>query len=447
MRDVIFIGSGPGGYNAAERAAAEGLSVLLIEKAELGGVCLNRGCIPTKSLLNSAKLYAHAAHSEAFGVKAASVSFDLATAMAWKDKVVSGLRDGVAATLKRLKVEYLQGEAELAGPGKVRLRGSGEILEAGNVVIATGSSPVMPPIPGAAGNPLVLDSTGMLGITRLPGRLAIIGGGVIGIEFASLFSTLGVKVSVIEMLDEIVPAMDRGLAATLRRALKSVDFRLGSKVEAIDGGKISFSRGGAAESIEADLILMAVGRKPNVEGIGARESGLDAGPAGIAVDEGMRTNLPGVWAIGDVTGKSYLAHSAIRMGEVAIANILGRNEAMRYEAVPWAVYSAPEAAGVGMTEAEARARGLDAVSATASFSSSGRFIAENGLAAPGELKLVADARNGRVLGVQAVGAYASESIWGAAALIEQEMRIVDLRQLIFPHPTVSEVLREAAWRL
>jgi dihydrolipoamide dehydrogenase len=249
------------------------------------------------------------------------------------------------------------------------------------------------------------------------------------------------------MLDEIVPAMDRGLAATLRRALKSVDFRLGSKVEAIDGGKISFSRGGAAESIEADLILMAIGRKPNVEGIGARESGLDAGPAGIAVDEGMRTNLPGVWAIGDVTGKSYLAHSAIRMGEVAIANILGRNEAMRYEAVPWAVYSAPEAAGVGMTEAEARARGLDAVCATASFSSSGRFIAENGLAAPGELKLVADARNGRVLGVQAVGAYASESIWGAAALIEQEMRIVDLRQLIFPHPTVSEVLREAAWRL
>jgi dihydrolipoamide dehydrogenase len=313
----------------------------------------------------------------------------------------------------------------------------------------------MPPIPGTKDNTKMVDSTGLLETATVPKRLCVIGGGVIGVEFASLFSALGSTVSVVEMLDEIVPFMDKEQAPLLRRALKGVEFKLGCKVEKLEGATVHYTtKAGAAEKVEADLVLMAVGRRPNVSGWGGEKIGLDVSPKGVAVDDRMRTNLPGVWAAGDVTGKSLLAHSAYRMAEVAVSDILATLDGtaleanrMRYDAIPWAVYSLPEAAGVGMTEQDAAAKGIAIKKASMPLKISGRFAAENTFAGPGAVKVIAEEKTGRILGVHAVGAYSSEFIWGGAALIEQELRVADVKQLVFPHPTVCEVIRDAVWEL
>jgi dihydrolipoamide dehydrogenase len=451
--DVIILGGGPGGYLAAERLGAAGKKVLLVEEGELGGTCLNVGCVPTKTLLNSAKLYLHAKEGERFGVKAQGLSYDWAAMQAWKAEVVEKLRGALALTEKKLGVEVLAARGRLLGPGKVEARGAGglaEVHEAPAVIIATGSSPVMPPIPGSRDNPGVVDSTGLLSIAAVPKRLCVIGGGVIGIEFAALFAALGSRVEVVEMMDEIIPFMDREQAPIMRRAMKGVAFRLGCKVERIEGATVVYgAKDGAEARVEADLVLMAVGRKPNLEGWGAKEAGLDFGPKGIVVDDRLRTNLPGVWAVGDVNGRSLLAHSAYRMAEVAANDILGgrATNRMRYSAIPWVVYGLPEAAGVGLTDQEAESRGIAVKKAALPLRVSGRFCAENGFAAPGSVKVLADAADGRILGVHVVGAYASEMIWGAAALIEQELRVSDAREIVFPHPTVCEAIRDAAWAI
>ena len=288
----------------------------------------------------------------------------------------------------------------------------------------------MPPLPGTQDNPALVDSTGILSLPEVPSRLAIIGGGVIGVEFASLYSTLGSQVTVIEMAPEILPFMDDDLAAKARAAMKDVTFELGCRVESLDGGTVHYSKGEEKKSVEADVVLMAVGRRPATVGWGAEEAGLEIN-RGVVVDDTMRTNLPNVWAIGDVTGRSLLAHAAYRMAEIASANILDptakkRGEVMRWHTVPWAVFSIPEAAGVPALM-------------------SGRFIAENGFKAPGEAKILVDPKTHQVLGIHVLGAYAAEMIWGAQAVLEMELTVEDLRQVVFPHPTVSEVIREAAW--
>ncbi len=453
--DVIILGGGPGGYLAAERLGAKGKKVLLIEKDRLGGTCLNVGCIPTKTLLNSAKLYLHAKEGERYGVKAEGISFDWTAMQAWKGEVVEKLHNALALTEKKLGVTVVAASGRLVGSGKVEA--GGEVHEAPAIILATGSSPVMPPIPGARDNPKVVDSTGLLEIASVPERLCVIGGGVIGVEFASLFSALGSKVEVVEMLDEIVPFMDKDQAPVLRRAMKAVSFRLGCKVERIEGSTVVYrTKDGTEAKAEVDLVLMAVGRKPNIELWGAKESGLDFSPKGVVVDERMRTNLPGVYAVGDLTGKSLLAHSAYRMAEVAVADILsggasgpggGGTNVMRYTAVPWAVYGIPEAAGVGMTEQEAAQKGIAVKKSALPLRVSGRFCAENGFAAQGSVKVIADEASGVILGVHVVGSYASEMIWGGAALIEQELRVADVKELIFPHPSVCEAIRDAVWEL
>jgi dihydrolipoamide dehydrogenase len=306
----------------------------------------------------------------------------------------------------------------------------------------------------------VVDSTGLLSIETIPKRLAVIGGGVIGVEFAGLFSSLGAEVTVIEMMDEIVPFMDKEQAPLLRRAMKDVKFKLGCKVEKIEGAAVYYTaKGGKAEQAEADLVLMAVGRRPVLNTWGAEAVGIDSTPKGVTVDDRMRTNISGIWAAGDVTGRSLLAHSAYRMAEVAVADILaklggvaepaaaGTSNRMRYNAVPWAVYGITEAAGVGLTEQEAEARGTGILKASLPMRVSGRFAAENTFAGQGAVKVIACAKTRQILGVHAVGAYASEFIWGGAALIEQELRIEDVKQLIFPHPTVCELIRDAVWEL
>lgn len=450
--DVIVLGGGPGGYIAAERLGHAGKKVLLVEKEALGGTCLNVGCIPTKSLLNSAKLYSHALHSEQFGVTATEVTFNWATVQSWKAEVVKTLVGGVGMAEKRAGVEVANAHGTLIAPGVVEVEGVRRTAD--HVIVATGSLPAMPPIPGAKDNPLVVDSTGLLAVEAVPKRLAVIGGGVIGVEFASLFAAFGAQVEVIEMLPEIVPFMDDDLAGKLRKAMAGVTFRLGCTVTGIEGAAVVYTDAkGGQQRAEADLVLMAVGRRPLVDGWGAKEAGLGLGPRGVIVDDAMRTNLPNVWAVGDVTGRSLLAHAAYRMGEIVAAHIIDPAKAvragqvLRTHTIPWAVYSVPEAAGVGLTEAQAKDRGHDVVTATVPLAVSGRFVAENGVRAPGAVKIIADRATRAVLGVHMLGSYAPETIWGAVTVLETELTVDDLRQVVFPHPTVSEGIREAAWAI
>ncbi|MDR1095594.1 MAG: NAD(P)/FAD-dependent oxidoreductase, partial [Spirochaetaceae bacterium] len=438
--------------------------VLLVEAAHLGGTCLNAGCVPTKTLLNSAKLYVHAKEAAQFGVTVSGAAYDWERIQAWKTEVTEKLRAGIAAQEKRLGVEVASGRGEIlsrpsgAAPARVRVTGAdGSVAEheARAVLVSTGSVPFAPPIPGAKDNPRVLDSTALLSVKAVPKRLVVIGGGVIGIEFAGLFSSLGAEVAVIEMMDEIIPFMDKEIAPLYRKAMSGVTFKLGCKVDKIDGSKVRYTtKDGKAEVREGDVILMAAGRRPVTQGWGAQAVGVGLTAKGVTVDDRMRTNIPGIWAAGDVTGRSLLAHSAYRMAEVAVAGIIASldgaappNNIWRQNAVPWAVYGLPEAAGAGLTEQEAVARGTAILKASVPLAYSGRFVAENTFAAPGVIKVIASAQTRAILGVHALGAYSSEFIWGATALIEAELRIEDVKELIFPHPTVSELIRNAVWLL
>lgn len=454
MFDVIVIGGGPGGYLAAERLGHRGKKVLVIEKQYMGGTCLNVGCIPTKTLLNSAKHYLHAKEAGQFGVHTDNVSFNMTEMMSWKEQVVKTLRSGVTASVKKCGAQIIEGTGVIVAPGSVNVEETGETYQAKAILVAAGSVPAIPPIPGVKDNPAVVDSTGLLSVASLPRRLCVIGGGVIGVEFASLFGTLGSQVSVVEMVDEIIPPMDKDQAPLLRKALHNTTFHLGCKVERLEDGIVHFTtKDGKQESVTADLVLMAVGRRSETQSWGGKEIGVDITPKGVNVDDRMRTNITGIWAAGDVNGRSMLAHSAYRMAEVAVNDICSyldgteNRDLMRYNAIPWVVYSIPEAAGVGMTQQEAESKGIAVKTASVPMLVSGRFIAENGTRAPGTVKVVVDVQTDMILGVHILGPYASEMIWGAAALIENEMRVQDVKQMIFPHPTVCEAIREAIWSL
>ncbi|MGH0054006.1 MAG: dihydrolipoyl dehydrogenase [Sphaerochaetaceae bacterium] len=442
--DLIVVGSGPGGYVAAERAGALGKKVLLIEKGQLGGVCTNRGCIPTKSLLNSAKLYHHTLDGAKFGVESASTTFSLPDAMTWKEDTVKTLRNGIEFLMKANKVETVFGEAEFVDAHHVKVADT--MYEGSYLILATGSSPFVPPLPGAnLGH--VLTSDEILELKEVPASLVIIGGGVIGIEFASFFSMIGTKVTVIEMMDEILPMMDAEFAKLMRRELKNVDFHLGCKVEEITKDSVHYlDAKGKKQSLEAALVLMSVGRKPNIQGM--EKLGLDINRRGIVVNERLQTNVANIWAIGDVNGRSLLAHSASRMAEVAVSNIFGSKQmTMRYNAIPWAVYGNPEAAGCGITEKEAKDRNIPVRSQTVQMRANGRFLAEQGKRAAGLVKVICHQESGAILGVHLLGPYSSEMIWGASALIEAELRVQDVKEIVFPHPSVSELIKDACFAL
>jgi len=441
--DVIIIGGGPGGYLAAERAGALGKSVLLAEERRLGGVCLNEGCIPTKSLLNAAKLYVHGKEAAKFGVFFEGARFDLPTAMAWKKKTVDTLVKGVEFQMRRHKVEVVAGHAELAGPGRVRIDGAD--YEGTSIIVATGSSPASLRIPGADRSEVVT-SRELLEIEQVPKRLVVIGGGVIGLEFASLFSSLGSTVHVVEMLDTIVPFMDGEIARLMMKSLGGITFHLGARVEAIEEGGVRFTKDGKSEVIATEVVLMAVGRRANVSGIGLERAGVDFSPKGIRVNERMETNVPGIYAVGDVTGESLLAHSAYRMAEVAVNVIAGRADRMRYDAVPWVVYTNPEASGCGLTEEQASRAGRAVRVGRLSMRSNGRFIAENG-AAGGLCKILVDAESEALVGLHLLGGLNSEMIYGAAAMIESELRVKEMKEIIFPHPSVSEIIKDTLWEM
>jgi len=441
MFDLIVVGAGPAGYIAAERAGHMGKKVLLIEREHLGGVCTNYGCIPTKSLLNAAKHFVYGKEASQFGVHFDNPRFNFTEAMAWKNETVETLRKGIAFLMKQGKVEVISGDASFPGGKKVTV--GTETYEGVNLLIATGSEAFVPPIPGADGKNVVTNRE-ILALKKLPGKLAVIGGGVIGLEFASFFSSVGAEVHVVEMMDEICPMMDADAAALLRKKMPAVAFELGAKVVGISDEGVKYQRDGKENFIEADLVLMSVGRRPIISGLDFL--GLDISRLGVVVDERMRTNLPGVYAAGDVTGKSLLAHSASRMAEVAVADMFGSGNIMRYNAVPWAVYTNPEVAGCGMTEPEAADAGYNVKSASMQMRANGRFLAEHGKDA-GFCKVVSDVDTGLILGVHMIGGVCSEMIGTAATFIEAELRVQDVREIIFPHPSVSEIIKDVCWNI
>ena len=443
--DLIVIGAGPAGYVSAERAAARGMKVLLVESRRLGGVCLNEGCIPSKTLLNSAKIYRYAMHSEAYGVRATGVEFDLTKVMARKTQVMDTLRNGIAGLMRKSKIEVVLGTAKLQAERKVEI--NGQIYQAKNILISTGSSPAKPPIPGC-GLPGVLDSTGILNLEKLPKSVVIIGGGVIGCEFACFFGSVGVPVTVIEMLPEICPQMDKDITKNLRGELskKDVTFHTGAKVLEITADTVRFEKEGKPESVARDIVLVSTGRMPNVNGLGLEELRLDFDQRGIKVDDRCATNVPGIWAAGDCTGKAWLAHTATRMGEVAVNNMSGRPDRYRSNAIPGVVYTVPEIATVGLGEDEAKKAGIPVKVGKMPMSASGRYLAEHA-DERGQVKVILHAETGVLLGVHMIGGACSEMIWGAAALIEAEFRAKEIEEIVFPHPTVSELIRDTIFTI
>ncbi len=458
MYDLAIIGGGPGGYVAAERAGAAGLKVVLFEKKSLGGVCLNEGCIPTKTLLYSAKVYNYAKTGDHYGVYVSDPTFKYDEIVARKNKVVKKLVGGVKAAMKGNKVEVVAENATIQGRDNegIKVEAGGNEYVAKNLLICTGSEAAVPPFPGLkeAGERIVTNRE-ILAMTEMPESLVVIGGGVIGMEFAAFFSTLGTKVTVVEMLPKILGPLDDEISEMLQKTYekRGVEFCLRCKVTGIEGDTVVYEDPeGKVCRVSGDKILVSVGRRANLQGFGLENIGVElalnpAGrPYGIKVDEKMRTNVPGVYAAGDVTGFSMLAHTASREGEVAVNNILGKEDRMRYNAIPGVVYTNPEVAGAGLTEAEAKAKGIDYKVVKLPMAYSGRFVAENERG-DGICKIIVGSRFHEVLGVHMLGNPCSEIIHSACLAIEAEMTLEQLQEIVFPHPTVSEILKETAFTI
>ncbi len=438
--DLIVIGAGPGGYEAAAHAAQLGQRVALVERGRTGGTCLNAGCIPTKAFLRSSRLFADCRNAQAYGVGIDGLRFDMRAVIGRKDRIVATLTRGVESTLKRAGVEMIHAHGRLASKSAVA---AGErILEAHNILLATGSRPATPPIPGIES---ALDSDAILDCTEIPHSLAIIGGGYIGLEFAGFFSEIGTEVTVLEMLPQVAAGVDRDIAAQLVDSLQrsGVTIRTSCRVTAVDGETVHYQdESGAAQTIRAARVLNATGRVPVTDGLGLEEIGVDFDRRGIRTSDEGRTSAPGIWACGDVTGRRLLAHAATREGIVAVNNMFGGRDRVRYHAIPSVIYTHPEIASVGWTEEELKAQGVEYRRAMVPMSISGRFLVENE-GTLGAIKVLAGARHGEILGVHAAGDGASEFIVLAATLIEAEMCAADAAEIVFPHPTVSEALKSA----
>ena len=440
---VIIIGGGPAGYTAAEAAGKAGLSVLLFEKQNLGGVCLNEGCIPTKTLLYSAKTYDGAKHASKYAVTVPEVSFDLPKIIARKSKVVRKLVLGVKSKLTSNTI--ISGEATILDKNTVRC--GEETYECDNLILCTGSETFIPPISG-------IDSVNYwthreaLDNKELPASLAIVGGGVIGMEFASFFNSLGVKVTVIEMMDEILGGMDKELSALLRAdyAKRGIQFLLSTKdvslAQTEEGAVVSYENAEGAGSVIAEKLLMSVGRRPVTKGFGLENLNLQRTERGsIVVNGQMESSLPGVYVCGDLTGFSLLAHTAVREAEVAVHAILGKEDRMSYAAIPGVVYTNPEIAGVGQTEVSLTAKGIAYRAVKLPMAYSGRFVAENE-GVNGVCKVLLG-EDDTILGAHVLGNPASEIITLAGMAVEMKLKAAEWKKIVFPHPTVAEIFREA----
>ena len=441
---VAIIGGGPAGYTVAEAAARAGLSVVLFEKRALGGVCLNEGCIPTKTLLYSAKVYDTTRHAQKYAISVQEPIFDLPKIIARKQKVVRKLVLGIKSRLTAAGVTMVTGEAEVADKSHVKC--GGELYECDNLLLCAGSETFIPPIPGVESVPYWTHRDA-LDCKQLPQSLVIVGGGVIGMEFASFFNSLGTKVTVIEMLDEILGGMDRELSALLRAdyAKRGVTFLTSTKVVSLEGDassvRVSVENAGGASVIEAEKVLLSVGRRPVLKGFGLENLDVEKDERGrLRVDSHMQTSLPGVYACGDLTGFSLLAHTAVREAEVAVRHIAGQADEMSYAAIPGVVYTNPEIAGVGETEESLQRKGIACRTVKLPMAYSGRFVAENE-GVNGVCKLILS-ENDIILGAHVLGNPASEIIVQAGMAISLGLTAGQWARMVFPHPTVGEIFKE-----
>ena len=452
--DLVVIGGGPGGYLAAERAGHAGLKTLVIEKREFGGVCLNEGCVPSKTFLNSAKVVDYANHASNYGVKVdGKATVDQKFVVERKNGVVKMLVSGIKAQLKKNKVTMKSAEAFIEGKDS-----EGYIIKAGEekflakrLIVATGSMPVVPPITGlkeGIASGLVLTNREILDLEQIPETLVVIGGGVIGLEMASYFSSVGSKVIVVEMLNKIAGPTENEVSAILQKSLekKGIVFNLGCKVTEIASDGVVFERDGKAEKVKADKILLSIGRRAVTANIGLENIGVNMERGAIVTDDKMRTNVANVYAVGDVNGKIMLAHTAYREAEGAINNILGKKDFMRYNVIPSVIYTNPEIGTVGETEESAKAKGIDVKVVSIPMTFSGRYVAEN-TALDGICKLVINKKTNTLIGAHVIGSYAGEFIVTVSAMIDLEVDIENIKKLVFPHPTVCEIVREAIFQI
>lgn len=439
---LAIIGGGPAGYTAAEKASKAGKDVVLFEQNAVGGTCLNVGCIPTKSLLYGAKQYYNAAHVQKFGVTAENVTFDFAAMQKRKTIVVRKLVAGIKQRLNNEHCTLVNGFAKVESRTDelVKISCSDRIYEAENLMICTGSTNFVPPIPGIKDNEHVWDSTDALAAAELPKSIIIVGGGVIGLEFATLYHELGVPVTVIEALPSILPNLDPEVVSVLADKYKKAGITIltETRVESIDGGKVTAN----GVEYEAEKILVSVGRRANLNGLEALND-LELNRGAIVVDDFCKTNLPNVYACGDVTGKIMLAHVASRQAEVAVGRMLKQIPLQRiaYNAIPSVVYTNPEIAAVGITEQQAESMSVPVEVRRLPMTFSGRFMAENE-GETGLCKMIVDAKNHSILGVHMIGNPCSEFIAAASFAVRNGYTVPEMEQVVFPHPTVSEILHE-----
>lgn len=444
--DLVVIGAGPGGYVAAIKAAQMGAKVAVVEKQKVGGVCLNWGCIPTKALLKSAKVYKQLMNSEEYGITLldkSQVKVDWKNVVKRKDSVVTKLTGGVKVLLDKNGVDTYLGTASITNKNTIVVNDN--ILNTKNIIIATGASPFIPPIQGvkeAMEKGIVMTSKEILSLEKIPNKLVIIGGGVIGIEFATVFSTFGTEITILERMEKVLVNVDDDVRAEYLKLLKKnkINIITEANVVGVKDHVVTYEYQGKQVTAEGDIILMSVGMKPNTSGF--ENLGINISRQGIEVNDYMQTNIPNIYAIGDVTGKIMLAHVASAQGIVAVSNIMGKKEKMDYTKVPACIYGMPEIAMVGMTEAEAKKSGIDYKVGRFPIAANGKSLADG--ETDGFIKVIADKKYGELLGVHILAANATELISQSVTTMELEGTVFELAHAIHPHPTLSEIVMEAA---
>ena len=436
--DVIIIGGGPGGYKTATYAASKGLTVLVVEKAELGGTCLNCGCIPTKTYARNAEIIHTLKEADVYGLDELSFSFNFKTAYERKNNVIDALRNGISTLLSAPGITVVKGEAVLKSASSVSV--NGEEYSAKNIIIATGSESKTLPIADLDAD-MICDSTWLLSTDTLPKRICIVGAGVIGMEFASILNSFGCEVSVVEFLKECLPALDGDIAKRLRKCLekRGVAFYMQSGLKSAAKGKVVFEKKGKETELETEKVLLAVGRKPNVEGLGLDEVGIAYDKKGITVTDMMQTSVPGVYAIGDVNGRQMLAHAAEMQGKRAVNSILGLQDDIRFEIMPAAIFTNPEAACVGKTEELLKAEGVEYICQKHYYRANGKALAMN--ETEGMLKLLAD-KDGLIIGCHVYGAHAADLVQEVSVLMCRNTTLQQLHDMTHIHPTLSEIIVE-----
>ncbi len=451
--DVIVIGGGPGGYLCAERAAQAGFKAAVVEKRWMGGTCLNEGCVPTKSLLYCAKQYSAAQHGADYGVTVSGVTYDHAKVVERKDKVVKTLVSGVSGTMRSHGIKVYMAEASVEGRTAegFQVRAGEELLSCDRLVIATGSVTAVPPVPGlkeGLEKGFVVTNREVLDLKELPKSIVCMGGGVIGLEMACYFATVGVKVTVVEMMPKIAGPTDQEICDTLMKTYQKLgmEFKLSAKVLEIGADCVTYEDAEGVHKLPCDKVLLSAGRRANVQGLNLESIGVQTERGAVVTDRHMCTNVSGVYAVGDCNGKLMLAHTAYREAEVAVNHMAGVKDEMRYEAIPSVIYTNPEVACVGETKESAEKKGMNVKVVKAPMMFSGRYVAET-LNGDGFCKLVYDLDRNCLVGVQMVGSYASEIIYGAALMLETELPLSQLKKLVFPHPSVCEVIREALFMI